>query len=112
MRPAEQSSKQKSIISSRAQAFSGCLAVDRGANGLHANHSIFERAEATHTGLVQSDRNRGGIALNGRSTTLASCGKVVAAARRIYRSQTPCHDGSNVRFYPVPGIRSSVPILY
>jgi len=63
-------------IGSRAQAFSGCLAVDRGANGLHANHSIFERAEATHTGLIQSDRNRGGIVPNGGRTTRASAAKL------------------------------------
>src|SRR5579871_5284736 len=67
------------LLVEREQALASTFAGDGRAGRLHANHCVFERAEAADTGLVQSDRNRRRIVLNFRSTTRASGSEVVAA---------------------------------
>src|SRR5579864_6195477 len=51
------SPNQANLLVERQKSLASALAGDRGARGLNANHSIFKRAEAADTSLVQGNRN-------------------------------------------------------
>src|SRR5580704_7442354 len=57
------------LLVERQKTLTGRFAADRRAGGLNANHSIFKRAEAADTSLVNGDRAARGEIRHGRRTT-------------------------------------------
>src|SRR5271157_2770594 len=101
---------KSNLLVERQESLASRFAGDRGAGGLHANHSVFKSAEATSTGLVQGNRNRSGVIRGSRRATRASRCEVVAAldaSREHAVNQTGAGRGRGARSDATEGHQSS-----